>query len=72
MIQENLQLLALEVFQQRAYDPQEFIRKHVLESVSQFDAIEIKAAMNIKDMKLIDILFESLRDESVPIRKLAL
>ena len=72
MIQENLQLLALEVFQQRAYDPQEFIRKHVLESVSQFDAVEIKAAMDIKDMKLIDILFESLRDESVPIRKLAL
>ena len=72
MIKEQLQLLSLEVLHERAYDPQEFIRKHVLESVAQLDATEIKAAGEIQDMKLIDLVFESLRDESAPIRKLAL
>ena len=72
MIKEQLQLLSLEVLHERAYDPQEFIRKHVLESIGQLDATEIKAASEIQDMKLIDLVFESLRDESAPIRKLAL
>lgn len=44
----------------------------MLECIAQFDATEIKAANDIKEMKLIDLVFESLRDESAPIRKLAL
>ena len=34
MVKEQLQLLSLEVLHERAYDPQEFIRKHVLESIA--------------------------------------
>ena len=54
----------MEVIGERAYDPQDFIRKQVLESISQFDINEIRSANEIKDLKLLDIVFESLRDES--------
>jgi len=43
-IRQQLEILCTEVLQERVYDPQEFIRKHVLESISQFDLNEIKAA----------------------------
>ena len=72
MIKLQLQILSMEVIQQRVYDPQEFIKKHVLECISQFDFNEIKAANDIKEIKLIDLVFESLRDQHPQIRKLSL
>ena len=44
----------------------------MLECISQFDFNEIKAANDIKEIKLVDLVFESIRDESPQIRKLSL
>ena len=64
MVKKQVTQLSIEVVQQRVYDPQEFIRKHVLESITQLDFNEIKAALQIKEMGLMDVVFECLRDES--------
>ena len=65
-------MLALEVIQERVYDPQLFIRKLVLENIAQLDLNQIRMSNKVKEGKLIDIIFESLRDEASEIRKLAL
>ena len=72
MIKQQILMLSAEVVHERVYDPQEFIRKHVLECVSQLDFNEIKAALDIKELKLLDLVFESIRDECPQIRRLSL
>lgn len=72
MITDQVKILSVEVIQQRVYDPQLFIRKEVLDNISQLDLNEIRMSAKLKEAKLVDIVFESLRDESAEIRKLAL
>lgn len=44
----------------------------VLESINSLESHELKSAQNIKGVKFLDIIFESLRDDSQSIKKLAL
>lgn len=71
-IKEQLIVVSTEVIRERIYDPQEFIRRLVLENIAQLDLNEIKESSKIKETMLLDIIFESLRDESAQVRKLAL
>jgi vesicle coat complex subunit len=72
LLKNQLLILSSEVIHERANDPQEFIRKQVLETISQMEYNEIKAANEIKEIRIMNIVFESLRDESAAIRKMAL
>ena len=44
----------------------------VIESFNSLEPSELKSAQNIKGVKFLDIIFDSLRDESQSIKKLAL
>mmetsp|Transcript_18718 Transcript_18718/g.28704 ORF Transcript_18718/g.28704 Transcript_18718/m.28704 type:complete len:84 (+) Transcript_18718:1076-1327(+) len=72
MIKQALSSIGTEVIQQRGYDTQEFIRKLIIESISSFTVPEFKAASEIRECQILDLIFESLRDESAQVRKLAL
>ena len=72
MIKDQIELISLEVISERLYDPQEFIRKQVMESILALDLKELQAAIQIKEVNFMELVFSGLRDESSQLRKLAL
>jgi hypothetical protein len=71
LIDRNLALLGQKMFAERRHDPQELIRKAILEGIQSLEAAQLEQASHIPDLKLMQIVFESLREQSPQIRKLA-
>lgn len=70
LLSAQTQILSQEVLEQRVYDPQEVIRKLVLQQLSQFEPREMQLAL--RGGKIIEIVFESLRDQALSVKKTAL
>ena len=48
------------------------IRKIVVETIASYEVTELTAANEIDQLNLVDLIFETTRDESSAIRKQAL
>lgn len=56
----------------RSLDVQDIVRKSVYEFILQLDAIEVSVAFNRENLEMVDLVFNSLRDEDQSIAKIGL
>ena len=59
----NAMLLQKRVVLKRSMDVQEVVRKSVYEFLLQLDSNEVCAAFNKDNLEVLDLVFNSLRDE---------
>lgn len=65
-------VLQKRILLKRSLDTQDFIRKSVYEFILQLDSNEVSVAFNKDNLEVLDLVFNSLRDEDVSIARIGL
>jgi hypothetical protein len=66
------QTLQKRILLKRSLDVQDIVRKSVYEFILQLDANEVSVAFNRDNLEMVDLVFNSLRDEDQSIARIGL
>ena len=66
------QTLQKRILLKRSLDVQDIVRKSVYEFILQLDANEVSVAFNRENLEMLDLVFNSLRDEDQSIARIGL
>jgi hypothetical protein len=66
------QTLQKRILLKRSLDVQDIVRKSVYEFILQLDANEVSVAFNRDNLDMVDLVFNSLRDEDQSIARIGL
>jgi hypothetical protein len=66
------QTLQKRILLKRSLDVQDIVRKSVYEFILQLDANEVSVAYNRDNLEMVDLVFNSLRDEDQSIARIGL
>ena len=66
------QTLQKRILLKRSLDVQDIVRKSVYEFILQLDANEVSVAFNRENLEMLDLVFNSLRDEDQIIARIGL